>query len=203
MSKRCIGYNDITKEYIYYDEEGNVINSQKELEKDAETGLHTINDIWWKITKDFRDKNDVKDKQIADLEAKLAESENKVKGFVELFNKKQHENYEQFCEIQQLKQQLAEKTLTIEQINKAFIENRSLWKGKYERANQDKISFCVEQLEKVKEKEICGVLDTSNGFWDFTLKNGDAYILDDALLDLLEQEFAYQIEELKKEKHNG
>ena len=66
--------------------------------------------------------------------------------------------------------------------------------------DQDKISFALEQLEKVKEKVICGVLDTSNGFWDFTLKNGDAYILDDALLDLLEQEFDNQIEELKKEK---
>lgn len=55
-------------------------------------------------------------------------------------------------EIQELKQQLAEKTLTIEQINKAFIENRSLWKGKYEQSNQDKISFAVKQLEKVKEK---------------------------------------------------
>lgn len=55
-------------------------------------------------------------------------------------------------ENQQLKQQLAEKTLTIEQINKAFIENRSLWKGKYERATQDKISFAVEKLEQVKEK---------------------------------------------------
>ena len=45
---------------------------------------------------------------VADLEAKLSESENKVKGFVELFDKKQHENYEQFCEIMQLKQQLTE-----------------------------------------------------------------------------------------------
>lgn len=53
--------------------------------------------------------------------------------------------------IQQLKQQLAEKTLTIEQINKAFIENRSLWKDKYEQSNQDKISFAVKQLEKIRE----------------------------------------------------
>ena len=44
---------------------------------------------------------------VVDLETKLAESENKVKGFVELFDKKQHENYEQFCEIQELKHQLS------------------------------------------------------------------------------------------------
>ena len=75
MSKRCIGYNDITKEYIYYDAERGVINLQKELEKDDETGLTAINDIWWKITKDFRDENDVKDKIISDLEQKLALTE--------------------------------------------------------------------------------------------------------------------------------
>ena len=55
-------------------------------------------------------------------------------------------------ETTQLKQQLAEKTLTIEQINKAFIENRSLWKGRYEQSNQDKISFAVKQLEKLKKE---------------------------------------------------
>lgn len=54
--------------------------------------------------------------------------------------------------IMELEEQLAEKTLTIEQINKAFIENRSLWKGKYEQSNQDKISFTIEQLEKLKRK---------------------------------------------------
>ena len=70
---------------------------------------------------------------------------------------------EQDKENRQLKQQLAEKTLTIEQINKAFIGNRSLWKGKYERANQDKISFAVEQLEKVKEK----ILSYENVYYQF------------------------------------
>ena len=79
--------------------------------------------------------------QIADLEAKLAEKDNTITNIIE-DNRASQEWY---------KKQLAEKTLTIEQINKAFIENRSLWKGKYERANQDKISFAVEQLEKVKE----------------------------------------------------
>lgn len=93
-------------------------------------------------------------RQLGDLEAKLAESEKQNK---RLYNEKESaekilkmSSNEQTREIMELKQQLAEKTLTIEQINKAFIENRSLWKGKYERANQDKISFAVEQLEKVK-----------------------------------------------------
>lgn len=75
--------------------------------------------------------------QIADLEAKLAESENER----ELDNS----FWKQECD--GLQKALAEKTLTIEQINKSFIGNRSLWKGKYERANQDKISFAVEVLK--------------------------------------------------------
>lgn len=53
--------------------------------------------------------------------------------------------------IADLEAKLAEKTLTIEQINKAFIENRSLWKGKYEQSNQDKISFAVDILEELAD----------------------------------------------------
>lgn len=117
-----------------------------------------------------------KDMEIEQLKQQLAESEKKNEYFadrVEKYNKlvekynnlkeevdsnfvdgqKYNELREQKDkEIQELKQQLAEKTLTIEQINKAFIENRSLWKGKYEQSNQDKISFAVKQLEKLKEK---------------------------------------------------
>ena len=92
-------------------------------------------------------------------------------------------------EIQELKQQLAEKTLTIEQINKAFIENRSLWKGKYERANQDKISFTIEQLEKVKETTEC-ILDNA-------LKNSS---LNQSYYDRLLDEIDNQINELKEMK---
>ena len=47
-------------------------------------------------------------KQIADLEAKLNEKTRVAEGYSELFDKKQHENYEQFCEIQELKAKLAE-----------------------------------------------------------------------------------------------
>ena len=109
--------------------------------------------------------------KIADLEAKLAESEKRIQAYEEIVEQKDKEisfaNRDKTCIVKQLNnpkayvlledykqliQQLAEKTLTIEQINKAFIENRSLWKGKYEQANQDKISFCIEKLEKVKEE---------------------------------------------------
>ena len=108
-------------------------------------------------------------KKIADLETKLAECE-KSKESYRLQNEQHHLQLLQFysrlgveafgADIHEkaletlmiMKEQLAEKTLTIEQINKAFIENRSLWKGKYERANQDKISFAIEQLEKLKVK---------------------------------------------------
>ena len=105
-------------------------------------------------------------KQIADLEAKLAECEEKKESYrlqneqhhlqllqfysrlgVEAFGADIHEKALETLMI--MKEQLAEKTLTIEQINKAFIENRSLWKGKYERATQDKISFAIEQLEQI------------------------------------------------------
>lgn len=164
---------------------------------------------------------------IADLEAKLAESEKEKQEFLIKYKhwrtecaklEEQLNNSEQKClicnkdqENEQLKKQLAEKEEEIEKLTeelddknfcKDFVDLYSENKLKTQMLHKnwkDKISFCIEKLEKVKEKVICGVLDTSNGFWDFTLKNGDAYILDDALLDLLEQEFTYQIKELKKE----
>ena len=138
--------------------------------------------------------------KIADLEEKLAESEKKAKD-LEFRNKNlehslkvapnanagQRKRIVELKEINhKLKQQLAEKTLTIEQINKAFIENRSLWKGKYEQANQDKISFCIEKLDNLKSfiKEKA------------KFETGDYEIVysDDIL-----EEIENQIEEIKKE----
>ena len=145
-------------------------------------------------------------KQIADLEAKLAESE-KSKEYYRLQNEQHHLQLLQFysrlgveafgADIQEkaletlmiMKEQLAEKTLTIEQINKAFIENRSLWKGKYERANQDKISFAVEKLEQVRETAEC-VLDNA-------LKNSS---LNQSYYDRLLDEIDNQIKQLKEGK---
>ena len=125
-----------------------------------------------------------------ELKQQLAESENKCRECKHL-NKKIELNIKNklMAENCELQKQLAEKTLTIEQINKAFIENRSLWKGKYERANQDKISFAIEQLEKVKETTEC-VLDNA-------LKNSS---LNESYYDRLLDEIDNQIKELKGEK---
>ena len=94
-----------------------------------------------------------------------------------------------------MKEQLAEKTLTIEQINKAFIENRSLWKGKYERANQDKISFTVEQLEQLKK--LC---QEKFNWWENSEWEGDIYDKSDvsnAYFDI-EANIDNQIKQLKE-----
>ena len=154
-----------------------------------------------------------KDRKIADLETKLAESE-KSKESYRLQNEQHHLQLLQFysrlgveafgADIHEkaletlmiMKEQLAEKTLTIEQINKAFIENRSLWKGKYERANQDKISFAVEQLEQLKK--LC---QENFNWWENSEWEGDIYDKSDvsnAYFDI-EANVDNQIEELKKE----
>lgn len=62
-------------------------------------------------------------KQIADLEAKLDEKTRVAEGYSELFDKRQHENYEQFCEIQELKAKLAEKEKEIKSLRtRQFID---------------------------------------------------------------------------------
>ena len=111
------------------------------------------------------------EKKIADLEAKLAESEEQLKE--ELVEKKgleralsacNHQN-DEFADMikklvnekEELKQQLAEKDKEIEyykkQAKKLNNEAQKYFEDAYcnDSIYQDKISFCIEQLEKVKE----------------------------------------------------
>lgn len=79
------------------------------------------------------------------------------------------------------------------------IGNALLKKLQTKKNEQDKISFCIEQMKKLKEKIICGVMDISNGFWDCFVRDGSSYMTSENLYDALEQEFTYQIQEFEKE----
>ena len=204
MSKCVKCGNEILTGDIHW-EMGLCNNCYNELYKDHKTRI-SLDKMWLKLAQDFRDENEKLQDKVADLEAKLVESE-KSKESYRLQNEQHHLQLLQFysrlgveafgADIHEkaletlmiMKEQLAEKTLTIEQINKAFIENRSLWKGKYERANQDKISFTIEQLEKVKETAEC-VLDNA-------LKN---YSLNQSYYDRLLDEIDNQIKQLKEKE---
>ena len=111
-----------------------------------------------------------KDLKISELEAKLAESEkHRKEAYKEGLLQKQ---FDKDAEIMQLKQQLAEKEKEIEKISFQYntvkearkleasfrredIKQQAVIVGdlekKVDKANQDKISFCIEKLEKVKE----------------------------------------------------
>ena len=178
-----------------------------ECEKKAYSRGHSQRDIANEIKLNaLREDVANKEKRIVELKQQLAECEKSKESYrlqnehhhlqllqfysrlgVEAFGADIHEKALETLMI--MKEQLAEKTLTIEQINKAFIENRSLWKGKYERANQDKISFTIEQLEKVKETAEC-VLDNA-------LKNSS---LNQSYYDRLLDEIDNQIKQLKEMK---
>ena len=186
MSKCVKCGNEILTGDIHW-EMGLCNNCYNELYKDHKTHI-SLDKMWLKLAQDFRDENEKLQDKVADLEAKLVESE-KSKESYRLQNEQHHLQLLQFysrlgveafgADIHEkaletlmiMKEQLAEKTLTIEQINKAFIENRSLWKGKYERANQDKISFALEQLEKVKDyfiEDYAVCKNFSDFYWNFT-----------------------------------
>lgn len=104
------------------------------------------------------------EEQIADLETKLADSnESHYKNIVELTKIATEKDRK----IDQLKQQLAEKEKELEEVKKSktYIMN---FGGKVKEVrvlddNQDKISFCIEKLEKVKEVALKDFeLDKSN-----------------------------------------
>lgn len=124
---------------------------------------------------------------LADLEAKLAESEKKREYLFSM-------NCEYISQIEELKQQLAEKDKQVKKLN---LEAQKYYEDAYcnDFHNQDKISFCIERLEKVKDD----ILDISNGYWRYFLKNGAEYMLASDLESCLEEFIDNQIEELKKE----
>jgi chromosome segregation ATPase len=152
-------------------------------------------------------------KKVKELEQQLAEKDKAIENWQTMYQSVMQSSHNGIEEDKRLIEQLAEKEKEIESLATDLQEALTLIKeGRelvglnnkvLEHSHQDKISFCIEQFEKLKEKVICGVLDTSNDFWDFTLKKGDAYILDDALLDLLEQEFDNQIEALTHQEDKG
>ncbi len=141
----------------------------------------------------IKDTLNEQDKQIADLEAKLAESEKK---YAELFcrnieletlysQKTARLNFYKDTDIveenQQLKQQLAEKDKEIERLKiydeyrfelpypkvkilgKTFEDIQELIDKWLKQGSKDKISFAVEQLDKVKEK----ILSYENIYYQF------------------------------------
>ena len=125
----------------------------------------------------------------ADLEAKLAEYEEEIKQYenamvLDYNTRKWRKIGDIQQENEQLKQQLAEKneenlilfsmlyetlekqgyeniTSTIEQMTNLTLEKQSNWLKENCVKNQDKISFCVEQLEKVKDE-----ID-NNAYYDY------------------------------------
>lgn len=182
MSKEATiiqSFNDLKRQYEYFVKGYDVTESVKILlkrhkeEYDKEKKIFAGIDGYLEAQKEYQS-------QLADLEAKLAESEEFTQGYRKECAKIQTDYYK-------LKQQLAEKTLTIEQINKAFIENRSLWKGKYERANQYKITFAVEQLENCRLNLI-------------KLLNKKLVYLDSSTADEMDDLFDNQIKLLKEGK---
>jgi TolA-binding protein len=150
--KLLIGYSRLTGSWYY-------------------TGGRTKVDITEEIEAVLEDKN----KQIAYLEAKLAESEETINNLEQqcLICNKDKEN-------EKLKQQLAEKekwinTYFVSQTNKLMTPPTQ---------HQDKISFAVEQLEKLKKTDVVCMN-----------RNGNVYILGSSLNEVIDN----QIEELKKE----
>ena len=150
-----------------------------------------------------------KDRKIADLETKLAECE-KSKESYRLQNEQHHLQLLQFysrlgveafgADIHEkaletlmiMKEQLAEKDKEIEyykkQAKKLNNEAQKYFEDAYcnDSIYQDKISFCIEQLEKVKETTEC-ILDNA-------LKNSS---LNQSYYDRLLDEIDNQIKQLK------
>ena len=153
---------------------------------------------------------------VTDLEAKLKESEKNVEFYKERYSDAttsaygadlMAKDYQWHLEKEnnEIKQQLAEKEKEIKYLTKQAKKLNNEAQKYFEDAycndfhNQDKIDFAVAELEKVKEKVICGVMDIGNPFWSYFRKDGGQYMTSEDLHNALEQEFTYQIQEQIKE----
>lgn len=192
-------------------------NCYNDLYKDHKTHI-SLDKMWLNIAQSFRDENEKQQQRIAELKAKLAESENRFQEHKQTDSKTIQEQSDL---IEQLKQQLAEMTEkynACQEARKQEIEFSQQDKKELRRQlvekddeieeykimhwnmqkqhldfikelDQDKISFCIEKLKKA--------ISTVENVLDDALKNNScnsSYY--DKLLDLLDK----QIKELKGEE---
>lgn len=117
---------------------------------------------------DYQVISDDKDRQIADLEAKLAEKDKEIETI------KDTHIYRFY-----LHEDKVQDVYMTDVMLKVF--------------NQDKISFCIEQLEKVKDS----FFDIANGWW-LCFRDGTQYMTHNELEGCVREIFDNQIEELKR-----
>ena len=122
MSKCVKCGNEILTGDIHW-EMGLCNNCYNELYKDHKTHI-SLDKMWLKLAQDFRDENEKLQDKVADLEAKLAEKEKEISNLNGLVRERDKR-------IKNLKTN-----------KKRVIEHK----------NKTKISFAVEQLEKLKVK---------------------------------------------------
>ena len=160
-----------------------------------------------------------KDRKIADLETKLAESENNHELLIDQFEeeteklrkqiKQESDARERFVvEVKSLKQKLAEKDEEIKQLNNRILFSQLQAPNEQilnilgsqcvqYNPNQDKISFAVEQLEQLKK--LC---QEKFNWWENSEWEGDIYDKSDvsnAYFDI-EANIDNQIKAIKGEK---
>lgn len=140
-------------------------------------------------------------KVIADLEAKLAEKDKTIDALQEINKSLGQTCNNDLKEIERLKEELAEKECELKQLNTRILVSQ-LQAPEEQRLkiigssccqynpNQDKISFCIEKLEKVKEE-----IDKR----PVSIRNYDNGEFDEIILDDVYDVINNQITELKGE----
>ena len=138
---------------------------------------------------EIKNKEHEEDRRVADLEAKLADSEEKCKkAYQEGLLQKQ---FDKDMEIEQLKQQLAEKENEYQSLVNALKNAEDL----EEHDHRIRTDFAVEQLEKLKYD----FFDIANGWW-LCFKNGTQYMTHNELNGCVNEIIDNQIKQLKEGK---
>lgn len=168
---------DFVEDFTSAELDRNCISNNFTYVKECQDSLATLNPAWKNSEiVEFRQLGDLDDfedlyyksiEQRVDLEAKLAKSEKRIQAYEEIVEQKDKEisfaNRDKTCIVKQLndpkayvlledykelKQQLAEKDKQVKKLN---LEAQKYYEDAYcnDTVYQDKISFCIEKLERV------------------------------------------------------
>lgn len=208
---------------IYYDPHNEIVCDNlrlKEIIEENETLKNRVADLEAKLAEsnESHHKNIVeltkmateKDRKIEELKQQLAEKESALKEYHDWLDQYHLNPYQIHLHITGLKVQLAEKENEIEKLTK--LKAKEMGKSLYgivgslekitnesvnmAKSHQDKISFAVEQLEKVKKFVIRQLFITTKGCSD--LDKAEAKGCNELREETI-KEIDNQIEELKKE----
>lgn len=209
--------------------EQQLAEKEKEAEDDEITRHMMCGDYTWcemvtKLMKEVAEKDNTITALIEDSKASKELLKKEIKQLQKDFEEEYNDGFiwegnarDAWDKIEELKKELAEKEQSIgmlnqhltdktieierlseeiEEVNREFVQSTHDWKEIVDEKIKAKTEFAIEKLQRVKDS----VLDVSNGYWRYFMKNGQEYMMPNDLEGCLNETIDTIIKELEGER---